>query len=116
MVNLGTLPSDIIEVICSLAAQNAFEETISLETRSVGSIIVRDHPQLLLRSLPLIHPRWTVARQKALYRHIKISTADDYKSIQKSLTTVPYNGIHVRGIYIRWNDIYGKGEFGGIDG
>src|SRR5204863_6359382 len=55
-----------------------------------------------LSRLPLIHPRWTVAGQGALYRYVKLWTADRCKAFQDSLTMYPNNGIHVRAIMIHW--------------
>src|SRR5208282_297050 len=111
-MNIATLPTELIELICLWAAESAFEES---EVREVAELYWGDGCRKdgflcsTLSPLPLIHPRWTASGQKALYRYIKLSTADRYKAFQDSLTMYPNNGDHVRAIIIQWK----MGDFGG---
>jgi hypothetical protein len=112
---IDTLPTELIELICLWAAESAFEES---EVREFPDLYWVDSSQKdrflcsTLYPLPLIHPRWTASGQKALYRYVKLSTADRYKAFQDSLTTYPNNGDHVRAVIIQWE----TGDFGGPDG
>lgn len=114
-MNIDTLPTELIELICLWAAESAYEES---EFREFPDLYWADCCQKdrflysTLYPLPLIHPRWTASGQKALYRYIKLSTADRYKAFQDSLTTYPNNGDHVRAVIIQWE----MGDFGGPDG
>ena len=104
---VAALPTELIEVICSLCAESIFGES--------GNQEYLDHDEFestLLYSLPLIHPRWTIPGQKALYRYVRLPTADRYNAFQESLAMFPYNGEYVRAIYIDW----GHEDFGGPDG
>jgi hypothetical protein len=115
-MNLATLPTELIELLCSLAAEVAIEESELRESIARTYADLRDPANELksfsLSSLPLIHPRWTIAGTKALYRNIYLDTADQYKAFQNSLTSYPDNGNHVRRLSIRWY----KGDYGGPDG
>src|SRR5215471_6947323 len=114
-MNIANLPTELIELSCLWAAEIAFKES---ELRKVSDSYWDDRcPKdnflhSALSPLPLIHPRWTPSGQKALYRYIKLSTADQYKAFQDSLTTYPNNGEHVRAVIIQWE----MGDFGGPDG
>ena len=111
-MNIATIPTELIELICSWAVESAFEESELRE--AAGKSLSREDSVLCstLSRLPLIHPRWTVAGQGALYRYVKLWTADRCKAFQDSLTMYPNNGIHVRAIMIHW----GEADFGGPDG
>src|SRR5271155_2828572 len=97
------LPVEIIEQICLALADDPLP--MSLMTNIPSS-------STLLSALPLINSRWHLSGQKALYRHIVLGTADQYKCFQDCLTLHPGNGIYVRSISIDW----GFKDYGGPDG
>ena len=97
------IPVEIIEQICLALADDPLP--MSLMTTIPSS-------STLLSALPLINSRWHLSGQKALYRHIVLETADQYKCFQDCLTLHPGNGIYIRSIAIDW----GFKDFGGPDG
>lgn len=116
MTTLATLATELIEFICEFAAEYAREDwEFSLGPDGGGNGSQdrkKNFVSRFLVGLPLIHPRWTVPDQKALYRYVCLTDAVRYKAFQESLTQYPHNGRYVRGLFIDW----GGQDFGGPDG
>lgn len=114
-MNIASIPTELIELICSVAVQSAIDDFEFIEAASRLDAHLwtpADLRSFALFSLPLIHPRWTIAGTKALYRYVNLNTADQYKAFENSLVSYPNNGNRVRVISIRWY----RGDFGGPDG
>ena len=116
----GRLPTEIIEEICDILAKDIPAKDTSLEflfadvgpSHRINEPLKLVNPSARLSSLPLIHSRWHVPGQKALYCYISLRTADQYKRLQDCLSLHPKNGVYIREIAIHW----GLHDFGGPDG
>jgi len=112
MTTLANLATELIELVCEFAAEYAREDW-EFRLGSNGDANVRaSFVSRHLVGLPLIHPRWTVPGQKALYRYVCLMNAVRYKAFQESLTQYPHNGRYVRALLIDW----GIQDYGGPDG
>jgi hypothetical protein len=114
-MTLDTLPSDIVELICSHVVELALADfqLARFLVNDIESLIPCQHfKSWSLKSLLLIHSLWTLPGTKALYRYIFLTTADEYKAFHQSLESYPTNRRYVRSITIRW----GPKDFGGPDG
>jgi len=96
MTTLATLLPELIELICECLANYVLEDwEFGSITRNENYI---EYLSRYVVGLPLIHSRWTVPGQKALYGFVILPTANRYKRFQQSLTAFPHNGFYVRGI------------------
>jgi len=120
MTTLATLPTELIELICEWVADYVLEDWEFGDgppCDSSSSRFGRDEEtqRILSRQLvglPLVHSRWAIPGQKALYRSVVLPNAVSYKAFQDSLTAFPQNGSYVRAISIHW----GNRDYGGHDG
>ena len=110
MTTLATLPTELIELICGCVVNHVRERwEFDFDPQNIRHLGLLSR---YLSGLPLIHSRWTVPGQKALYRFIILPTAHRYKAFQDSLTAFPHNGLYVREIFLHWGSL----DFGGPDG
>jgi hypothetical protein len=114
-MTLDTIPIDVVELICSHIVDLAFAEF------ELADFILREDDSLepyrrfkswSLKSLPLIHPLWRLPGTTALYRHVFLTSADQYKAFHQSLESSTTKRPFVRSITIRW----GPHDFGGPEG
>src|SRR5271170_3921607 len=102
MTTLATLPTELIELICEYVANYVLEDWEFGDGPSGdfsgGYVEKQRFRSRHLVGLPLVHSRWALPGQKALYRFVVLPAAVYCKAFQESLIAFPHNGSYVRAI------------------